>query len=188
MGMDPSLVHILGHRETLRLDARCRFRLPDNLAARLQQELGRVGDQSNLPPGAFQRLSFYFAPGTSSRIFLYPAPNIAVAVERFENPPAGQDPELVRTARDYFYGMLSFVEADRQNRLLIPEHLREHAAIDPAEGHVVLVCHDLWLTILRGSAAEQFDVAGGEALEEVGPSVLDPVNPAQPSARESAQQ
>jgi hypothetical protein len=186
--LDPSLVHVVGHRETLSLDARCRFRLPDDLAARLQQELGRLAGGSNLPPSALLRLAFYFVPGTGPRIFLYPAPNIQVAIERFENPPAGLDPEQVRAARDYFYGMMSFVEADRQNRLQIPDALREHAGINGAERQIVLVAHNLWLTILKSSAARDLEIRGRQALELVGPPVLDPVGPARPAEPQSGQQ
>jgi len=180
--LDHSLVHTFGHRELLSLDSRYRFRLPDDVARKLDREMGRVAGQSDLPPTAFERLSFYLVPGTNERLFLYPAPNIRVAIDRFENPPPGQDPALLRSARDYFYGMMCFVEADRQNRLQIPDHLREHAGINGAEDHVVLICHNLWLTVVKGSAAKQLDSTGREALEQVGPSVLDPVNTAQPSA------
>ena len=186
--LEPGLVHVFGHREFLSLDSRCRFRLPDDVARKLEREMGRVAGQSDLPPTAFERLSFYFVPGTNERIFLYPAPNIRVAIERFENPPAGQDPELLRAARDYFYGMMCFAETDRQNRLQIPDHLRDHAGINGGENRVVLICHNLWLTVVKGSAAKQLDITGREALEQVGPSVLDPVDTTQPSARESGEQ
>jgi DNA-binding transcriptional regulator/RsmH inhibitor MraZ len=187
--LNSDLVHIVGHRELLSLDSRCRFRLPDEVARKLERETGRVAGHSDLPPTAFERLSFYFVPGTNDRLFLYPAPNIRVAIDRFENPPPGQDPALLRAARDYFYGMMCFVEADRQNRLQIPEHLREHAGIEGAEDHVVLVCHNLWLTVVKGSAAKQLDTTGREALEQVGPSVLDPVDTAQqPSTQDSGEQ
>lgn len=186
--IDSTLVHIFGHRETLRLDARCRFRLPDDLARRLQQEIGRVAGQSNLPPAALERLAFYFVPGTAGRLFLYPPQNIGVAIARFDSPPDGQDPDLVRAARDYFYSMMCFVEADRQHRLQIPEHLREHGGVDGGESHVVLTAHDLWLTVAKSSVAKDLDARGRKALEEVGPSLLDPVRTQQHYARESEQQ
>jgi len=184
-GIDPSLVHVFGHRETLSLDPRFRFRLPDELARRLQHEMGRLAGRSDLPPSTFERLAFYFVPGTNGRLFLYPAQNIGVAIGRFENPPAGQDPDLIRAARDYFYNMMCFVEADRQNRLQIPQHLLEHAGIDSDEGNVVLTAHDLWLAVAKGSVARELDAQGRTALDEVGPGVLDPVYTQQQSTRES---
>ena len=185
---DSNLIHTYGHRETLSLDDRCRFRLPDDLAARLHQEQGRIDSESNLTQAALQRLAFYFVPGTGGRIFLYPAPNIRVAIAGFESPPQGQDPTLLRAARDYFYSMMTFVEADRQNRLQIPDHLREHAAMDNGERQIVLVSHNLWFSIAKESAARERDADGRDALEQVGPSVLDPIQcEQQPSARDDAQ-
>ena len=171
----PDKVHIYGFRESLRLDDRSRFRIPDELAAILHEEFGRTRGESNVPSSAFQRLSFYFAPGPASKIFLYPASNIEVALERLENPPSGADPTQVRAARDYFYNMLRFVEADRQNRIIIPEHLREHGELGAEEKQVVLVSHDLWLAIMKGSVAKQEDQAGREAFDRIGADMLDPV-------------
>jgi DNA-binding transcriptional regulator/RsmH inhibitor MraZ len=184
---ETSLVHIFGHREILTLDARGRFRIPDELARELYQEYARAAGQSNLPPRALQRLSFYLVPGTRRRIFLYPPTNIHVAVERFENPPAGQDPEQVRAARDYFYGMMCFAEADRQNRVQIPDHLREHAGINGKERQILISGHNLWLTVTRSSAAREMQTKGMEALENVGPSVLDRVDMTQPPSSEAEQ-
>jgi DNA-binding transcriptional regulator/RsmH inhibitor MraZ len=176
---NPAYIHVLGHRETLSLDSRMRFRLPDHLAASLTQEMGRVAGRSNLPPAAQNRMAFYFVPGTNSRIFLYPAQNIEVAVSRFESPPSGIDPSLVRAARDYFYSMMTFVEADRQNRLQIPDHLSKHGEIGEDDKKVVLVSHNLWLSVSRASTANEIETAGRDALDKVGPDVLDPVNIAQ---------
>lgn len=170
-----NLVHTFGHRENLSVDGRMRFRLPDHLAGHLQREMGRVDGQSNLPPAAQQRMGFYFVPGTRDRIFLYPAQNIDVAIARFESPPAGSDPQRVRQARDYFYSMMTFVEADRQNRLQIPDHLCDHAGLDDDCGQVVLVGHNLWLSISRSETAEDMQAEGREALEEIGADILDPV-------------
>ncbi|MFP4029100.1 MAG: hypothetical protein ACLFWL_15015 [Candidatus Brocadiia bacterium] len=172
----PDLIHIYGHRESLSLDDRFRFRIPDRLASVLQQELGRVGGDAGLTPAARQKLAFYFVPGPANRIFLYPAANIQVAISRFESPPPGTDPELVRAARDYFYRMMTFVEADRQNRVQIPEHLCGHAGIDGQEGQIVLASHNVWLSVARASEAEKFESTGRDAFETVGPDVLDPVN------------
>ena len=184
---DTSLVHMFGHRETLSLDARLRFRLPDDLAAAIHQEMGRVSGHSDVPPAALKRISFYLVPGTAGRIFLYPASNISLAISRFEQAPRGSSPALVRQARDYFYSMMAFIEADRQNRLQIPEHLGEHAGLGNGERRIVLVCHNLWISICKASAAEQMDASGREALEAVGPDVLDPVsNNEQPSAHDDA--
>ena len=82
----PGLVRIFGYQESLRLDARGRFRIPDELAAALQRQLGRLGESGAARPAAFERLAFYFVPGTGRRIFLYPTPNIDLAVERFDLP------------------------------------------------------------------------------------------------------
>ncbi len=174
------LVHTFGHRESLSVDGRMRFRLPDHLAGHLQREMGRVDGQSNLPPAAQQRMGFYFVPGTQDRIFLYPAQNIDVAISRFESPPPDADSQRVRQARDYFYSMMTFVEADRQNRLQIPEHLCEHADLGEDCDQIVLVGHNLWLSISRSETAEDMQAEGREALEEIGGDILDPVSPANP--------
>jgi len=182
------LVRIFGYRETLSLDSRHRFRLPDSLAANLYQEQGRLAGNSNIPPTALRRLAFYFVPGTRRRIFLYPAPNIEIAIERFESPPTVEDPEELRAARDYFYGAMTFVEADRQNRLQIPDHLLEHGEMDGNERQVVLVSHNHWLSIAKASVAAELDARGREALDKVGPNVLDPVEPRlRPLAQDGAE-
>jgi len=185
--LEPSLVHIFGHRENLTLDARGRFRIPDELARELSQELARVAGHANIAPQALQRLSFYMVPGTQKRIFLYLATNIQVAVQRFENPPAGADATQVRAARDYFYEMMCFVEADRQNRVQIPDHLRAHAGLDGKERQILIAGHNLWLTIAKSSAAKGMQTEGSEALEQIGPSVLDRVDVVQPSDGEGAE-
>jgi len=76
----PDKVHIYGFRESLRLDDRSRFRIPDELAAILHEEFGRTRGESNVPSSAFQRLGFYFAPGPASKIFLYPGSSDILAV------------------------------------------------------------------------------------------------------------
>jgi DNA-binding transcriptional regulator/RsmH inhibitor MraZ len=157
-----------------------RFRLPDHLAGHLHHEMGRVEGQSNLPPAAGRRMGFYFVPGTRERVFLYPAQNIDIAISRFESPPPGVDPAQVRKARDYFYSMMTFVEADKQNRLQIPQHLCEHAGLDEGASQIVLVGHNLWLSLSRAAAAEEIEADGREALEAIGPDILDPVTPQQP--------
>ena len=174
--LDPNLVHLFGHREMLALDGRHRFRLPDEVARSLEHELGRLSGKSNLPPAAFQRLAFYFVPGTIGRIFVFPTANINVAIGRFENPPPGQDPAQIRAARDYFFSMMCFVEADRQNRVQIPEDLLlKHAGIKADDKQIVLVCHDLWMAISSEQAAKEEQARGREAFEAVGQNVLDPV-------------
>jgi len=172
---DPELIRIYGYREMLKLDGRFRFRIPDPLSAKLNQEMGRLRGSSNMPPSAFERLSFYFVPGPSRKLYLYPPGNIDVAVDRFENPPASADPDQVRAARDYFYSQMRFVEADKQNRVVIPEHLREHAELGEDEDEVLLVSHNLWLELLPGSAAPEYESKGKDALEQVGADILDPV-------------
>jgi len=173
--LDPGLMHLFGFRELLSLDDRFRFRIPDHLAERLHREMGRVAGNSQMPPAAFERLSFYFVPGPGQRLLLFPSTNIRVALQRFERPSLSSDPARVRAARDYFYSMMRFVEADRQNRFAIPDHLREHAGIDGSEKEVLLNTHDLWLVLARGSLAAEQDRRGREAFDEIGADILDPV-------------
>lgn len=173
--LQDALVHVFGHRECLSLDERMRFRLPDQLAAALAQEMGRLSAGSTLSPAARLRMAFYFVPGTQGRIFLYPAQNIQVAVNRFESPPDGVDPAGLRAARDYFYGMTEFVEADRQNRLQLPAHLCRHANIGERDSRIVLVAHNLWLSISSEEAAGKLQEAGQKAFETMAAEVLDPV-------------
>jgi len=183
-----SLMHLFGYRELLRLDERFRFRVPDELAGRLHREMGRVAGRSQMPPAAFERLSFYFVPGPNERILLFPPTNIEVATGRFENPLAAAEAADIRAARDYFYSMMRFVEADRQNRFVLPEHLRGHAGIDEREREVLLIAHDLWLVIIRASVTAEEDRKGKEALDRVGADVLDPVrSPQVPPAESSGQ-
>jgi len=178
---DERLVRIFGHRESLSLDARFRLRLPDDLVGLLRVELGRIAAQSNLPPAALQKLGFYLVPGTQRRIFLYPASNIESAIERFESPPPGVDPEELRAARDYFYSTMAYLETDKQGRLQIPDQLRQHAEIGEDDRHIVLMSHHHWLSIAKASVAEELAAKGREALDRVGPSVLDPVQPRLPA-------
>ena len=183
-----SLMHVFGYRELLRLDERFRFRVPDELAGRLHREMGRVAGRSQMPPAAFERLAFYFVPGPNERILLFPPTNIEVATGRFEKPLAGAEAADIRAARDYFYSMMRFVEADRQNRFVLPEHLRGHAGIDGREREVLLITHDLWLVIIKASVAAEEDRKGKEALDRVGADVLDPVmRPQVPPAESSGQ-
>lgn len=183
---DPGYVHLVGNREELRLDQRFRFRVPDQLAGRLHRELGRVSAHSQMPPGAFERISFYFVPGPSQKIFLYPSSNIQLAITRFQKPLAGADPAEVRAARDYFYSMMTFVEADRQNRLVIPEHLREHAGLQGNEQDVLLSTHDLWLVLMKRSLAAEQERKGRDALDQVGADILDPVQWGRPPSAEKS--
>jgi len=173
------ILHVYGYRSSLRLDSRFRFRLPDDVTAHLRTEYGRVSADSPMPPGALNRLSFYLVPGPQARILLYPGLNIRLAIRRFENTPAGADPDQTRLARDYFYNMMRFVETDAQSRVLLPEHLRRHAGIEGTAEDVVLAGHDLWLTLMRASVASQEDLRGREALDALGAAVLDPVWPTQ---------
>jgi len=172
---DPSYVHLVGAREELKLDGRFRFRLPDQLAGRLQQEMGRVQSDSKMPPGAFQRLSFYFVPGPNEQILLYPPTNIEIAIDRFQNPVVDADPAQIRAARDYFYSRMEYVEADKQNRLVIPEHLREHAGLDEDQKEVLLNGHGLWLVLRKSSLAAEREANGKEAMNQVGGNILDPI-------------
>jgi len=169
------LVCLKGYQEVLSLDARGRFRLPDDLASRLARELGRVGNGSSE-----DRLALYFVPGTADRIFLYPAPNVHLAVDRFENPPPGMDPALVRRARDYFYARMRFVEGDRQNRFSIPDGLRQHARIDEDVQQVTIIAHNHWLSLSRSDVEEQRIADNREAFEMAAEDLVDPVYPAHP--------
>lgn len=174
-GLDRGLIHVFGHREELSLDERMRFRLPDHLAGAIACEMGRTSAGSSLAPAARLRLAFYFVPGTRSRIFLYPVQNIEVAIEKFESPPEGVDISQVRAARDYFYSMMEFVEADRQNRLQIPARLCSHANIGDGQRRIVVVAHNLWLSVSGTEAAEKLQAGGRKAFDAIGPDVLDPV-------------
>jgi DNA-binding transcriptional regulator/RsmH inhibitor MraZ len=171
------LVRLFGFRESLSLDARGRFRLPDNLSAMLHRELGRLQRSvaSDAPPAAFERLSFYLVPGTLKRVFIYPIPNVHLAVERFENPPTGIDADTIRRARDYFYDRMSFIEADRQNRVVIPDALREHAGIDGSVEKIALVGRNYWLALSRADVAERRVAENLGAFEQAAPDLLDPV-------------
>jgi len=181
--LEPGLVHLFGFRELLRLDDRFRFRIPDHLAGRLHREIGRVAGNAQMPPAAFERLSFYFVPGPRQRLLLFSSVNIRVAIQRFERPASPSDAAMVRAARDYFYSMMRFVEADRQNRFAIPDHLREHAGIEGAEREVLLTTHNLWLVLARGSLAVEEDRKGREAFDQIGDDILDPVQgPQNPQA------
>ncbi|MFO8006400.1 MAG: hypothetical protein R6V05_01550 [Candidatus Brocadiia bacterium] len=185
------LVRLFGYHETLSLDQRGRFRLPDHLAGALNQELGRVRQAAGAldQTGGPQRLAFYFVPGTRERIFLYPVPNAGLATDSFENPPPGVDPDVLRKARDYFYDLMRFVEADKQNRLLIPEELRTHAGIDQSVEQVTLVAHNNWLALSRSDLAEKRTRENLEAFEQAAPDLLNPVRsrPPESSAPEADQ-
>ncbi len=174
---DRGFVRLFGYQESVSLDTRGRFRLPDDLAAAVHRELGRArrAAGADMPAAAYERLSFYLAPGTRKRIFVYPIPNADLAVRRFENPPPGMDPEVIRQARDYFYNRVRFVEADKQNRLVIPEGLRQHADIDEQVQQITLVAQNYWLTLSRTELVEQRAAEEQEAFEQVAPDLLDPV-------------
>ena len=176
----PELVHVHGYRSSLKLDSRFRFRLPDDLSAYLRVEFGRAAAGASMPSAALSRLAFYLVPGPGQRLLLYPGPNIKVAIERFENPSVGADPAQLRQARDYFYSMMRFLDADAQGRILLPPHLRRHAGIETPNEGIVLTSHNLWLTLMQASVAEEEDLRVREALEAVGADVLDPVWPARP--------
>ncbi len=173
------LVRLFGYQEQLSLDGRGRFRLPDHLVSVLRQELVRVRqseaalNQAPVP----ERLAFYFVPGTRQQIFLYPPPNVRLAINSFEDPPPGIDPDVVRRARDYFYLRMRFVEADKQNRLMIPDGLKEHARIDDEVEQVSLVAHNNWLSLTRSELVEQRTVENLEAFEQAAPDLLNPAYP-----------
>ncbi|MHC4480126.1 MAG: hypothetical protein ACYS1C_04040 [Planctomycetota bacterium] len=171
------LVRLFGYQELLSLDSRGRFRLPDDLAAAVHRELGRAEATGGAPAPrpAFERLALYFVPGTRERIFLYPSPNIELAIKAFDNPPASVKPQVLRQARDYFYSRMRFVEADRQNRLLIPECLRRHAGMDEQVKQVALVAQNYWLALMRGELVEERAAESLPAFEEAAPDLLDPV-------------
>lgn len=176
-GATGGLVRVVGFQESLSLDERGRFRLPDDLAAALQRELGRVGGGA-----AFDRLALYFVPASGKRVFLYPVPNVRLALDRFEKPPAGMDPAVVRRARDYFYFRMRFVEADRQNRFSIPDGVRQHAGIDEAVQQITVVAHNNWLSLSRTDMEEQRAVEDLAAFDAAADELLDPVCPAPPAS------
>jgi len=173
------LVRLFGYQEQLSLDGRGRFRLPDHLVSVLRQELVRVRhsngalNQAPVP----ERLSLYFVPGTRQQVFLYPPPNVRLAIRSFEDPPPGIDPHVIRGARDYFYLRMRFVEADKQNRLMIPDGLRQHAHIDDTVEQVTLVAHNNWLSLTRSELVEQRTMENLEAFEQAAPDLLNPAYP-----------
>ncbi len=170
-------VRVFGHQAALSLDARGRFRIPDDLAAAVQRELGRVQGlaQGTAPASAFERLAFYMVPGTRERIFLYPLPNVPLAIRRIENPPADMQPGQIRGFRDYFFRRTRYLEADRQNRLAIPEGLRQHAGIGDDVQQIDLVAQNYWLVLTRAEAAQQRETDDREAFEQVADDLLDPL-------------
>jgi DNA-binding transcriptional regulator/RsmH inhibitor MraZ len=168
-------VRLFGYQDSLSLDARGRFRLPDELAGTVHREMGRIRAGADAPVAAYERLAFYFVPGTEKRIFLYPVPNIDLAISAFESPPPGLEPQVVRKARDYFYYRMRFVEADKQNRLVIPEGLRRHADIDETVPQVTLIAQNFWLALSRTEAVEQATTENLEAFEQVASDLLNPV-------------
>jgi DNA-binding transcriptional regulator/RsmH inhibitor MraZ len=180
-------VRLFGYQDSLSLDARGRFRLPDELSATVHREMGRLqaSGGAEAAVAAYQKLAFYFVPGTAKRVFLYPVPNIDLAISAFESPPPGLEPHVVRSARDYFYYRMRFVEADKQNRLVIPEGLRRHADIDEAVSQVTLVAQNFWLALSRTEAVEQATTENLEAFEQVASDLLDPVYRTPPSSTES---
>jgi len=183
---DPGLLELMGRQDVLSLDSRWRFRLPDDLAGTLHRALARAGAESPAgPPAAFERLAFYFVPGPGARILLYPPSNVHLAVDRFENPPAGLDPAVIRRARDYFYYRMRFVEADKQNRLQIPEGLREHAEINEAVEQIALVAHNHWLVLTSSELVKQQVAGQFEAFNELAADLLDPAYPTPPVSTET---
>ncbi|MCD6416088.1 MAG: hypothetical protein J7M08_05270 [Planctomycetes bacterium] len=173
------LVRLLGYREVLSLDQRGRFRLPDQLAAVLREEVARLRQSPsalNQTP-AFSRLSFYFVPATEKRILLYPLPNIGLAIQSFEDPPPGFDHDLIRRAREYFYAHMRFVEADKQNRLAVPEDLKEHADIDETVKQVTLVAHHHWLVLTPSELAKEHLERNKPAFDEIADELLNPAYP-----------
>jgi DNA-binding transcriptional regulator/RsmH inhibitor MraZ len=177
IGRGNGLVSLVGFQEVLSLDGRGRFRLPDELAAALHTELGRLG----APAHSYDRLSFYFVPGTARRIFLYPVPNVQLAIDGFESPPPGMDPKVVRRARDYFYYRMRFVEGDRQNRFGLPEGVRQHAGISDDVQRVTLVAHNHWLSLGRTDLEEQRALEDLETFDSAADDLLDPVYAVRPA-------
>jgi DNA-binding transcriptional regulator/RsmH inhibitor MraZ len=172
------LVHLFGFRDQLSLDERRRFRLPDQAVAMLHQQLGKVRQEAgalDLTPGD-PRLGFYMVPGTRERIFLYPVPNIRLAIESVENPPLAMDPDLVRRARDYFYERMHYAETDKQHRLAIPSELQQHAGIDESVQQVTLVAQNHWLTLARSGLMAERARENLEAFTQAAPDLLDPVH------------
>ena len=174
-GGGKGLVRLVAFQEALSLDNRGRFRLPDELAGALRTELGRVGSGSG-----YDRLALYFVPGTAKRVFLYPVPNVQIAIDRFENPPPGMAPAVVRRARDYFYYRMRFVEGDRQNRFSIPDGVRQHAAISDDVQEVTVVAHNHWLSLGRTDLEEQRALENLETFDRAADELLDPVYPVSP--------
>lgn len=188
MGVQNShLIEIFGRGDPLSLDARKRFRLPDALVDELRVAFHRVATHTDLSPDAINRLPFYFAPGTQNRIFLVPAPNLHVLTDRLEHPAAGSDPVQVRKARDYFYSLLRYADADRQNRLQIPDALQRHAGIEDGAESVSLICRGLWFVLCRAETEQQMLADGKAAFDQYGDDLLDPIEPGMPNEGPSDQ-
>jgi DNA-binding transcriptional regulator/RsmH inhibitor MraZ len=169
------LVPFYGYHDTLSLDSRGRFRAPDKLAGMVQRAMGQA--QGPTPaglPATFQRLAFYFVPGPGRRIFLYPATNVRLAIENIQNPPADLDPDEIRELRDYFYELLTFVEADKQNRFQIPDALREHARLDDSVDRVSIVAHNYFFTLEPAQKADEKRVNKRAVFEKRAADLLDP--------------
>jgi hypothetical protein len=69
---------------------------------------------------------------------------------------------------------MRFVEADRQNRLQLPEPLRTHAQIDGEVQQVSLIAHNYWLALTRAELDEQRTLEDLEAFEKAAPDLLNP--------------
>jgi DNA-binding transcriptional regulator/RsmH inhibitor MraZ len=172
-------IQILGYDEDLKLDDRGRFRLPGQLARILRKalEAAPLVDAPVTPTDDDERLGLYFAPGLDRRIFIYPVPNIHLAVDGFNRPAPGADPQQVRAARDYFYYRLRFVQGDRQNRFQLPDGLRAHAEIDASVDQITIIARERWLTLMPTSRTAELARTGFAAFDAVAADMLDPINP-----------
>ena len=166
-----------GYQDTLSLDARGRFRAPDRLATMVNQALGQVqgAGVAGFPPAGTQRLAFYFVPGPGRRIFLYPATNIQLAIDNIEHPDVDLADDEIRDLRDYFYRLLTYVEADKQNRFQIPDALREHARLDDHVDQVSVVAHNHYFVLEAAEQAEEDRIAKRAVFEKRAADLLDPV-------------
>jgi DNA-binding transcriptional regulator/RsmH inhibitor MraZ len=170
------LIRVAGLNHDLLLDDRLRIRIPDELARYLIREQGRLSGQPSAAPSDV-RLGFYLAPGTRGRILLYPSLNAALATWAVEHPPAGLDPKAVRSARNFFYYHFQYVEADKFNRLLIPEQIRELTNLGRENRKVFVRGKQYYFELMDESAFGELCQVGKDDFERIGDDLLDRVNP-----------
>lgn len=170
------LIPVAGLNYDLLLDDRLRIRLPDELADLLRDAVMKQIEGADIRRSEI-RLAFYLAPGTNRRLLLYPRGNHELATEAVERPRPGLDPVKVRSARNHFYYHFQYVEADKFNRLTIPERHRKLIGLGEEGRKIMLRAKKYYFEIMSEQAFEHLDSVGRNDFEEVGDDLLDPVDP-----------